>query len=81
MTDTNRPQEDETFETDEVEANRAREQGLGLGARELEAQRDPGVEDFDDDQDTDRGVERIERDTAVQGADEGVEGGPRDREA
>lgn len=30
------------FETDEVCANRAMEQGLGVGARELEAQRDPG---------------------------------------
>lgn len=30
------------FETDFVEADRAREQGLGLGERELKAQRDPG---------------------------------------
>lgn len=30
------------FETDEVSATRAREQGLGVGARELAAQRDPG---------------------------------------
>ena len=30
------------FETDQVQADRAREQGLGLGARELEAQGDPG---------------------------------------
>lgn len=30
------------FETDTVQADHAREQGLGLGARELAAQRDPG---------------------------------------
>lgn len=30
------------FETDEVEANHAIEQGLGVGARELAAQREPG---------------------------------------
>jgi hypothetical protein len=36
--------DDETprFETDEVEANHAIEQGQGVGARELAAQRDPG---------------------------------------
>lgn len=70
MTDTNRPQ-DAAFETDEVEANHAREQGLGLGARELAAQRDAGPEDFDDDADTDRGVERLKADTAVQGDPDG----------
>ena len=37
-----RPEEAPTFETDTVQADRAREQGLGLGERELEAQRDPG---------------------------------------
>jgi len=31
-----------TFETDEVEANRAIEHGQGVGARELAAQREPG---------------------------------------
>lgn len=37
------------FETDEVSASRAREQGLGVGARELAAQRDPGdVQSRDD---------------------------------
>lgn len=30
------------FETDFVQTDRAREQGLGLGERELKAQRDPG---------------------------------------
>lgn len=39
---TDRPEEPPVFETDAVQADRAREQGLGLGARELAAQRDPG---------------------------------------
>ena len=39
---TDRPEETPTFETDTVQADRAREQGLGLGERELNAQRDPG---------------------------------------
>lgn len=44
MTDTDRPTpaESPVFETDTVQADRAREQGLGLGERELDAQRDPG---------------------------------------
>lgn len=36
------PAEDPTFETDTVDANRAVENGQGLGAREMAAQRDPG---------------------------------------
>ena len=36
------PAEEPHFETDTVQADRAREQGLGLGERELRAQRDPG---------------------------------------
>lgn len=51
MTDTNKtpPAEAPVFETDAVQADRAREQGLGLGARELQAQRDPGdVQSRDD---------------------------------
>lgn len=40
-----------TFETDEVAASRAREQGLGVGARELAAQRDPGDVQSRDDED------------------------------
>jgi hypothetical protein len=32
---------DHTFSTDEVQANRAREQGLGQGQREMDAGRDP----------------------------------------
>ena len=44
MTDQSRttPAEQPSFETDAVQADRAREQGLGLGKRELDAQRDPG---------------------------------------
>jgi len=44
MTDEKRPAPAETphFETDFVQTDRAREQGLGLGERELKAQRDPG---------------------------------------
>jgi hypothetical protein len=40
MADT--PEDTPRFETDTVQADRAREQGLGLGERELQAQRDPG---------------------------------------
>ena len=43
MTDpTKTPAEAPHFDTSDVEANRAIEQGLGVGARELAAQRDPG---------------------------------------
>lgn len=42
MTDQNRPEEKPQFETDTVQANQAEQQGLGVGARELNAQRDPG---------------------------------------
>ena len=35
---------------EEVEANLAIEQGLGVGARELAAQREAGEKTFDDDQ-------------------------------
>lgn len=43
MTDeSNRSTETPHFETDTVQADRAREQGLGVGERELNAQRDPG---------------------------------------
>lgn len=48
MTDTS----DDTpiFETDEVQANQAIEQGLGIGARELAAQREAGEKAFDDEE-------------------------------
>lgn len=54
MTDTsdNTP----AFETDEVEANHAIEQGLGVGARELAAQRESGgVVTRDEDEDSEDG--------------------------
>jgi hypothetical protein len=39
------------FETDDVAASRVREKGLGIGARELAAQRDPGDVQSRDDED------------------------------
>ncbi len=47
----NRPEDTTPFETDEVAATRGREQGLGVGARELAAQRDPGDVQSRDDED------------------------------
>lgn len=64
------PAEDPHFETDTVQADRAREQGLGLGERELEAQRDPG------------GVRTANIDDEVEGAgidDDGAEAPEEDR--
>lgn len=60
MTDPTRPTpaEDPSFETDTVQADRAREQGLGLGERELKAQRDPGgVRTANEDTDVEDGVD------------------------
>ena len=62
------------FRTDEVSASRGREQGLGMGERELAAQRDAGVEMTadvegdveevaDDDQD---GVEELDGEPTVE---------------
>ena len=75
MTDSTKSNEDTPhFETDDVDANLAIEQGLGVGARELAAQRDPGgvvtpdVEpgtEEDDEGDVDA---VIERDTSVLGS-------------
>lgn len=50
MTDVTSPQGDinqtglnpDGFQPNEVDATRGREQGLGMGERELNAQRDPG---------------------------------------
>jgi len=63
------PTEPPQFETSDVEANIAMEQGLGVGARELAAQRDPGgILTPDEDEDEDEGDEDpIDRDTAIQG--------------
>lgn len=48
----NIPAEKPAFKTDTVEANRAVENGQGLGAREIAAQRDPGgVQTADVDED------------------------------
>ena len=72
MTDTTKTNEETPhFETDEVDANLAIEQGLGVGARELAAQRDPGgvvtpdVEPGTEEDDVDA---VIERDTSVLGS-------------
>ena len=68
------PEAKPQFETSEVEANLAMEQGLGVGARELAAQRDPGgivtPDEYDSDDDIDG--DAIRRDTAVQGTPDGV---------
>lgn len=78
MTDsTQTPEETPHFETDEVDANIAIEHGLGVGARELAAQRDPGgvvtpdVEPGAEEEDDVDGV-AIRRDTAVQGSPDAV---------
>lgn len=62
------PDDKPHFETDDVEANLAIEQGLGVGARELAAQRDPGGVVTPDEGDDDG--DEIDRDTAVQGAED-----------
>lgn len=72
---TNRPDETPHFETDTVQADRAREQGLGLGARELAAQRDPGgVQTADEEPEMQDGVsvnvgdeEALDQSIGVQG--------------
>ena len=42
MSDPQAPDETPTFDPGAVESTRGRQQGLGVGARELEAQGDPG---------------------------------------
>lgn len=62
------PKDTPHFETDDVEANLAIEQGLGVGARELAAQRDPGgVVTPDEDDDAE---DAIERNTSVLGEED-----------
>ena len=71
------PEETPTFETDEIQANRAMEQGLGVGARELAAQRDPGgINTADEDPEFENGVsveagdeEQLDENVSVQGLD------------
>ena len=63
---------------DEVAANRAIEQGLGVGARELAAQRDPGgVRTADEEPELENGVsveagdkEQLDENVSVQGVDD-----------
>lgn len=72
---TDRPEEAPHFETDTVQADRAREQGLGLGARELAAQRDPGgIRTPDEEPEMEDGVsvnagdeDALDQSTGVQG--------------
>ena len=70
MADPNTPlPESPHFDTTDVEANRAIEQGLGVGARELAAQREPGgVVTPDEDAD-----DSIDRSAAVQGQTDAAE--------
>jgi len=60
------PAETPVFETDTVQADRAREQGLGLGERELKAQRDPGGVRTPDETDPDA----LDQSVGVQGSDD-----------
>lgn len=69
------PKETPTFQTDEVRANRAIENGQGVGARELAAQRDAGgVVTPDEDADSEIGVsvnadeEALDESVGAQGA-------------
>lgn len=78
MTDTDNT---DRFETDEVEATRGREQGLGVGARELAAQRDPGDTADQGHDDAEAAFDPVNdeedsltRDTAVLGEDEQLSG-------
>lgn len=74
-----RPNETPHFETDTVQADRAREQGLGFGERELNAQRDPGgVRTADEDPTMEDGAslnaadeDALDQSTAVQGSADG----------
>ncbi|HYD27600.1 hypothetical protein [Brevundimonas sp.] len=73
-----RPGETPHFETDTVQADRAREQGLGLGERELNAQRDPGgVRTADEDPMLEDGASRtvdedaLDQSIGVQGSADG----------
>lgn len=65
MTDVTSPQGDinqtglnpDGFQPNEVDATRGREQGLGVGERELNAQRDPGGDrTADEDEEMENGV-------------------------
>ena len=71
----NTAEETPHFETDEVEANRAIENGQGVGARELAAQREPGgVVTPDEDEGSEDGMStdagELDESLAVQGVDD-----------
>ncbi|WP_372706302.1 hypothetical protein [Brevundimonas sp.] len=70
----NRPDEDARFETNEVDATRGREQGLGVGARELRAQRDPGDVQSRDDEDAHVGAAEDDKDGLDQVAGNNADG-------
>lgn len=53
------------FETDDVEANLAIEQGLGVGARELAAQREPGGIITPDEDEVDEEEAKLDREGAA----------------
>jgi hypothetical protein len=83
--------EDRTFDPSQTEANRGREQGLGVGQRELDAQRDPDqlpqtpLELDNDDQDlrSEPGDEAavLNANHANRGAKPGRSSGPKTRTA
>ena len=80
MADT--PEDTPRFETDTVQADRAREQGLGLGERELQAQRDPGgVRTPDEDPEMADGVSVNAGDEDALDQSLGVQGATDDDEA
>jgi hypothetical protein len=70
--------EDRSFHTSTPEANRAADQGRGVGAREIAAQRDPGepapgqgdqlAQDAEDDADEELALGRSERPDDSQGS-------------
>jgi hypothetical protein len=71
MADTERPQDGTALETDAVDANLAIEQGLGVGARELAAQRDAGGVVTEDVEPGEEKADALDRNTAVQGDEKG----------
>ncbi len=71
------PEEKPQFETSDVEANLAMEQGLGVGARELAAQRDAGgvVTQDEDESEEDDADDVLAENTSVLGADDADDDG------
>ena len=88
MTDPNKttPAETPVFETDAVQADRAREQGLGFGARELQAQRDPGDVQSRDDENVrveavDPDKDGLDQSLGVQGSEDDDDAGTNNPDA